>query len=160
MSQSRASQRTASAEKNTTNQVSALSTASSINSTHHETMLSNIRVRFNKQQPEQSTETTSSSSLSSTLKLSPLAVTSLPSTSWTTAFDHSSSSVMILSDSIAREIPLSPTIQATKSRCVRVFRSLMSLLGAIGGIYAIYHTIDRYFMQQEERIEVLVLRRS
>lgn len=45
-------------------------------------------------------------------------------------------------------------------RYVRVFQTLKYFPGVIGGIYAIHQFSNTYIIQCEERIEVLVIRRS
>lgn len=44
-------------------------------------------------------------------------------------------------------------------RCIRSFQTLGTLLGVIGGVYAIYKFIEENFMQHEEHLEVVVLRK-
>lgn len=130
---------------------------SAVPSLHHissNKMLRTIKVHFNKNQQPASQESS---------KISSLSINSLQSTSLASSPPISQPiSQAEASTTLTMRAAGSPSMLAKfESRCVRVFGFFQSVLGVIGGAYAIYRIYDMYIMpRREERIEVLVLRRS
>lgn len=119
---------------------------------HCNSMFRSIEIHFNKNQQQQRTDielrpesTATTSAASQSKPTTSNAETSLRATTPTTMLPQSRQ--------LAYRI-------ITYQQWVRVFNGLQTILGAIGGIYAIYRLVDTHIMQREERLEVLVLRRS
>lgn len=51
-------------------------------------------------------------------------------------------------------------MQSFWNRCINLANILTTIIGTIGGIHSIYQIINTYIIQQEERMEVVVIRRS
>lgn len=128
------------------------------NSTHLDGMFRTVKIHFNKKHQQQTAEfelSSSSSTRTTTTSPAGLAETSLQSLT------------SLTSSAIAVESKPSKIIRAMRvfnimrsSFCARVFQTLRSFLSVIGGVYAIHQLINTYIIQHEERMEVLVIRRS
>lgn len=114
-------------------------------------MLRTIKVHFNKNQQSAPQESP---------KVSSLTINSLQSTSLASQSQASQSKVESSTTLKMQEAEIPSICARFRAQCIRILRFVQSVLGVIGGGYAVYRIYETYIVPREERMEVLVLRRS